>query len=122
MAAPRPEVPHELYTPDGAPIRPAEGPDASTWLALVVLGALLFAGGVVIGLALAGTIPSALGHNPWAVPAPFALTVAGGALAMYCYERWHQHPDGPGGKQRRRGAVEAMPSFTVFSPPRDRER
>ena len=103
--------------PVGPPSRRRGPPlDASSWLLLMLLGILLFAGGVYLGLGVAGTIPSAAHGLPYGPLWPFALTIPGGALAMYAYEAWYQHPDGPGGRQRRDRALRDLPSFEIHRP------
>ena len=103
----------------GQPIaeaRPSSPLPAGTWLVLVALGVLLFAGGVYLGLAVSGVVHSALPKNPFVGYVPYVLTIVGGALAMYSYEGWYQHPDGPGGKQRRESALKDIPSYEVYGP------
>jgi hypothetical protein len=94
--------------------------DPNSWLALLALGVLLFLGGIYLGLGVSGKVPSAIGHAGIAVAIPFLLTVAGGALAVYAYEAWYEHGEGPGGRRRRSQGLKDMPSFEVFTPPRQR--
>lgn len=90
--------------------------DSSTWFALLLLGILLFAAGVYLGLGISGAVPSALPHTTWAEVVPFALTISGGVLGMYSYEEWYQSSGGAGGKGRRIRHLKDIPSFEIFDP------
>ena len=110
---PRPAVgaaPVGKAAPESDPI------DSSTWLALLLLGILLFTAGVYLGLGISGAVPSALPHTTWAELVPFALTISGGVLGMYSYEEWYQSSGGAGGKGRRIRHLKDIPSFEVFDP------
>lgn len=80
------------------------------------LGVLLFLAGVYFALGLSGTVTTPLGRSVALYPVPFALTIAGGALTVYANEAWYQHPDGPGGRRRRRERLRNLPSLEVYRP------
>ncbi|MGI0052988.1 MAG: hypothetical protein ACRECR_01845 [Thermoplasmata archaeon] len=107
------------------PVLPREGPeglDAESWFALMALGIVLFVGGVYLGLAVAGAVPSALPRYGWFEALPFVLTISGGVLGSYAYEEWYQRAEGPGGKGRRIRNLKDIPSFEIVPPERRRER
>lgn len=98
------------------PASSGSGLEASTWGALMGLAVLLFVAGVYLGLGVSGVVPSAIGHSEVAYAVPFLLTVLGGALLVHAYENWYQHPDGPGGRAKRRDRLRNLPSFQVHPP------
>jgi uncharacterized membrane protein YedE/YeeE len=111
-----PGGPTRAGPPTELPWSPAIDLDAKSWLALMLLGAALFLGGVYLGFAASGKVASALGKSGIAIYLPYVLTIVGGALSVYAYEAWYQHPDGPGGRRRRRETLKNMPSFVVYPP------
>lgn len=111
-----PPPPPRAGAPPGKPPRF----DAATWLALLVLGVLLFGGGIYLALSLDRTfgIVSSLPRTGPLVYLPYALCIAGGALGTYAYEEWWQSAD----RQQARGRaarLRELPSYEHYVPPRN---
>ncbi|MHB8351163.1 MAG: hypothetical protein ACYDFT_00465 [Thermoplasmata archaeon] len=102
--------------PEGGKAQVDDDWDASTWLALFVLGVLLFAGGVYFGLGVGGLLQTALPQGGWSDAVPFVLTIGGGVLGSYAYEEWYQHSGGSSGKGRRVRTLKDIPSFEIIRP------
>jgi hypothetical protein len=98
--------------------------DRSAWMGVVVVGVLLFAVGVYLGLAATGAIPSNFPRSEALDYVPFVFTIGGGALGMYGYEAWAQHPDAVPAKPKRRPeeSLREIPSFEIIPPPREGDR
>jgi hypothetical protein len=115
----RDDRPPDVVVPSAGgrpPERPASPLDASTWGALLVLGLILFLGGVYLGFGAAGYVPSSIRGYAFAAYLPFALTIPGGALAAYAYEEWYQARKRASPSARAR-ALRDLPSFEHFVPP-----
>jgi hypothetical protein len=107
----------------GAPApRRASALDPSSWLAVGVLGLLLF------GSVVASIFVPILARFPYPNEIPFALAIAGGVLTVLGFTRYSQlrevRKKGPRPlpeAMREAGGVAELPSFQVYDP-KDRRR
>jgi hypothetical protein len=119
VEAPRNEPPERALIGTTGRVAPMLG--RSTWLGLVLFGVLLFGVGIYVGLGVTHALAEQLPDSPVVVALPYVFTVGGGALGMYAYGAYEQHPDGPAGDAEREAeaSLRELPSFEIYRPPRE---